>query len=147
METEFVQTTSSNITCSDGVQSARPTLITVKEAAQRLGISTSTVYRVDRHHGPFSFIVDGRWIFIDRTSFESYLANSRGIPASDNRQDAPDQPKPVDDVGPQSEIGESQVEPFKNLPLSALTPTSRSGGQRELIITDRRGPFVVLYVS
>lgn len=51
-------------------------VISVREAAHRLGVSLSTVYRVDRRNGPFRFVPSGRRIFIDAVSFERYLGES-----------------------------------------------------------------------
>ena len=36
-------------------QGPRSLLISVRQAALRLGVSKSTVYRIDREHGPFRF--------------------------------------------------------------------------------------------
>jgi hypothetical protein len=59
-----------SIASAQGVRSAA---ITIKNAAQQLGISLSTAYRFNREEGPLKFILNGRRIFIDRVSFDSYL--------------------------------------------------------------------------
>jgi hypothetical protein len=58
-------------------------LIRVGQAVPRLGVSKSTVYRINRKLGPFRFVLDGRRIFIGQASFESHLADIRGMRADD----------------------------------------------------------------
>lgn len=123
-------------------QSARPNLITAKEAAQRLGVSRSTVYRIDREIGPFRFVVDGRWILIDQASFESHIANIRG-----NRSDVlevgsvlPSQ-QAVNEPETLSETDERQLTASEMATPKASTSISTREGQRELLMPEYRHPF------
>ena len=85
---------------SDGSQGSQPNLITVKDAARRLGVSKSTVYRFDRDDGPLRFIVDSRPILIENDSFETHLANIRRhitepcSPADEVFRDCPQEEQP-----------------------------------------------------
>lgn len=150
MATKLNGTTAENVLDAVDAQSARPSRITVKEAALRLCVSKSTAYRIDRTNGPFRFIVEGRRIFIDSASFESHLANIRGIRADDC-------PLQVESVLPchepaegpemQSQIDELQVNTVATAIPSGSLPDSRSGGQRELTMRQCHQPFIVFYVS
>ena len=80
-----------------GSLGSQPLLITVKDAARRLGVSKSTVYRFDRSHGCLRFVIDGRRVFIEEASFETYLANANrrkggiDLPADEFPPDCPQQ--------------------------------------------------------
>jgi excisionase family DNA binding protein len=148
MKTESDQSQSERILTSNENQRAEQDRLTVKEVAHRLGVSLSTIYRVDRDHGPFAFIVIGRRIFIDLASFESYLASTRGLRANDDQLGD-------DNVGqcrqaalkPESESQTDalQIEPSKTKATASSLPASKSGGQRELIMRESSPPRVICY--
>lgn len=150
MTTEPSRNNSSNLMDVDDAQSARPALVTVKQAAKSLGVSRSTVYRIDREHGPLRFIISGRWIFIEKASLESYAASRRGIRADDCPLEIKSvllcqQPATVPET--KSHIDELQVVTSGTTMASTSHLASGSGGQRELIMRDHRQPFVVLFFS
>ena len=142
-----------NSTCvqhSDEPQCSQPNLITVKDAARRLGVSKSTVYRFDRDNGPLRFVVDGRPILIENDSFETYLANIRrcetelGSPADEAPRDCPQEEQPE---RTNSQMGEIRLEaPTHILPSDAPRPTS-SSGQREDILPRRQALAMFCYQS
>ena len=144
-------TSQGNSTCvqhSDEPQCSQPNLITVKDAARRLGVSKSTVYRFDRDDGPLRFVVDGRPILIENASFETYLANIRrpeiepGSPADEVPRDCPQEEQPE---RTNSQMGEIQLEvPTHILPSDAPRPTS-SSGQREDIRPRRHAAGFLYY--
>lgn len=47
-------------------------LLTVKQAAEQLGIRKSRIYRMDRQKGPLRFTTRGRRIYVDQESVETY---------------------------------------------------------------------------
>ena len=150
MTTEPSRSKSKNLMGVADAQSARPALVTVKEAAQRLGVSRSKVYRIDREIGPFRFVVDGRWIFIDQASLESHIANSRDSRTDDGLPRAGSVlpcHQPGTESDSQSEIDEPRFSATETATPSASLPTSCRGGQRELIMREHPQPFVVFYVS
>jgi len=114
-------------------------LVSIKEAAQRLRVSRSTAYRIDRINGPFRFVTSGRRIFIDLKSFDDYLgANTPSeavpIPEPEKRQSHMDIEPARDDL-------KIQVPAPAQLPKVNLPP--KSCGQRELILSGRERPFVI----
>jgi excisionase family DNA binding protein len=118
-----------------GEQNASTLLITVKEAAMRLGVSRSTVYRADREHGPLRFFMDGRWISIDLASLESFQARIKRNPGSDKLQRVegvwPGQR--TEDESVSQFMGDALgIEPSETTLPSPPISESRSGGQREL---------------
>jgi excisionase family DNA binding protein len=136
-----------SILTSAGGDSQSP-LISVTEAAQRLGVSRSTVYRIDRKNGPFRFVADGRRIFIDLTSFEAHLTNTL--------RSEPEPPLQTDDVliqCPQEGDEERTDLQAREAPTVTTQPVpSRqsaiplpSHGQREGTIPKRDRAFVVFY--
>lgn len=58
--------------------------ITVKEAARRLNVSPSKIYRMDRTDGPFPIAKIGWHVFIELAGFESFLAGNLCQPSSDS---------------------------------------------------------------
>jgi hypothetical protein len=116
---------------------SQPNLITVKDAARRLGVSKSTVYRIDRNDGPFRFVVDSRRIFIESASFETFLANT-GRNGTESELTAND--VSIDSIqGEQPERTPSQidampVEPPRPSPFRDVPHTISSSGQRENIL-------------
>ena len=142
-----------NTTCiGDGVAShcSQPNLITVKDAARRLGASRTTVYRIDRNDGPFRFVVDGRRIFIESASFESFLANTgrngteSELTADDVPLDCPqeEQPERTDFRTDDMPVEESRPTPPGDVP----SPVS-SSGQREYIPPRHYVPGLLWYHS
>jgi excisionase family DNA binding protein len=149
MTTETCRTNSSKVVDAADAQSVRPQLITVKEAAQKLGVSRSTVYRVDRENGPFRFVVDGRWIFIEQESFESHIANSRGNRADEGLlkiDSALPCQQPANESETQSETDEPQLTAPEMATLNASLSTSTRQGQRELIMREHRHSFAFFYI-
>jgi excisionase family DNA binding protein len=138
------------ILTSKEIQGAQPNRLTAKEAAHRLGVSLSTIYRIDREHGPFRFVLDGRRIFIDQASLELHLANIRGVHADDGAHAVasfPPCPRPATEVQTQPQIAEPMIETFETMTPQASLPASGSGGQRDLIMRARSGPCIITYQS
>lgn len=141
---------SRTILAGGDAQCAQPAFISVKEAAQRLGVSRSTVYRINRDRGPFSFTVDGRKIYIDYPSFELHLARKRGIGGEPEM--GPDEQSHLcpDDRNPK----QTDPQPLAlqinagNAAVQNGHPTSiTSGGQRDLVLTKQFRPALVCYQS
>lgn len=150
MNKELGKVNSRNVLKTVGVKSARPTVITVNQAAQRLGVSRSTVYRINRVCGPFLFIVDGRRIFIDVSSFELHLASIIGVHADDDSPRAESIRQilqPANEPKAESQVHESPIEMSETAGPGASLPASTSCGQRELIMRDRTGPCIICYPS
>jgi excisionase family DNA binding protein len=149
MTTETCRTNSSNLVDAAEGQSALTAVISVKEAAQRLGVSRSTVYRIDREIGPFRFIVDGRRIFIDEESLESHIANDicnrtdDGLPKVGSVVPC-QQPAKKSDA--QSETDELQLTAPEMAKLNASLSTSTRQGQRDLIMREHRHSFAFFYI-
>lgn len=141
---------STRVLHSDGSQGSQPNLITVKDAARRLGVSKSTVYRFDREDGPFRFIVNGRPIFIENDSFETYLANT-----GRNRAELDTAADDVLPEGPQEDQPEQSDPRMGEMPSMASTPTPpvdvarsiSSSGQRENILPRRDALAMFFYQS
>jgi excisionase family DNA binding protein len=150
MTTEPSGTSSRSIYNMADALSARLQLITVKEAAQRLGVSRFKVYRIDRKTGPFRFVVDGRRIFIDQASLETHIGNCRGNRSHNGLLEVggvlPCQ-QPANDSETQSETDEVRLTAPEMATLNASPSTSTRQGQRELIMRDHPRSFVVFYVS
>jgi len=117
--------------------------MSVKEAADRLGLARWKVYRIPRKGGPFLFILAGHRVFIDVASFELHLRNVAGICANDC-------PAPAEYVQPaQQPVKALDTQPRIH-PLPAASPKapvpstaslpSRSGGQRENFMRAPSGP-------
>ena len=138
------------ILTSKEIQGAQPNRLTAKEAAHRLGVSLSTIYRIDRVHGPFAFIIIGRWIFIDLTSFNAHLVNIGGIQAADGPLE--DESvwqclQPANKPEAKSQIDEPQIESSKPAEPCAALPASKSSGQRGLVMRESSGPYLFWYPS
>ena len=133
-----------------GSECSRPNLITVKDAARRLGVSKNTVYRFDRNNGPFRIVVDGRRIFIEKVSFEAYMAN---IGPTETESDLTADDVPVD--CPQEEQPEQTDFRTDDMPVEASGPTPpcdvrspvSSSGQREYILPRQYVPGLLWYHS
>jgi hypothetical protein len=150
MTTKLGKINSKSILNAAAAQSTRSTVITAKQAAQRLGVSRSTIYRVDRVRGPFQFIIDGRRIFIDLTSFASHLADIRGIRADDDPlrvESMVQYQHPANEPKAEPQTDELQIESSKTAISGASLPASDGGGQRDLIMREPTGPCVVCYPS
>lgn len=119
-------------------------LISVKEAAQRLGVSRSKAYRIDRKNGPFLFLTVGRRIFINLASFEGHLASKPGS--------APEAPLQTDEGQRLCRKGGVDRE-AREAPAGATQPAQSSQsasplpgcGQRDLIMPNPSLPFIVMY--
>ena len=131
---------STRVLHSDGSQGSQPNLITVKDAARRLGVSKSTVYRFDREDGPFRFIVNGRPIFIENDSFETYLANTgrnRAEPDTAADDVPPDCPQEEQPERTDSRTDAMPVDPPRPSPFRDVPHAISSSGQRENILPRR----------
>jgi excisionase family DNA binding protein len=148
MTTEHSKTNSRDIRDVAAAPIARPSLITVREAAQRLAVSRSTVYRIDRETGPFRFVVDGRRIFIDQASLESHIANSRRNRSNDGplkvESVLPCQ-QPANESETRSETDQLQLTAPEMATLNASLSTSTRQGQRELIMREHRQSCAFFY--
>lgn len=148
MTTESTQARSMPTCCARDSRSSQPQLITVKDAARRLGASRSTVYRIDRNDGPLRFVVDGRRIFIDTASFETFLANTGGN-GTESELTADD--VPIDSIqGEQAErtppkIDAMPAEPPRPSPFRDVPHTISSSGQRENILPRRHAAGFLYY--
>ena len=83
MKTESSQTHLRNKPVAGDAQRVGPKTMSVKEAADRLGVSRWKVYRIPRKGGPFRFILEGHRVLIDVDSFELHLRNVAGICAKE----------------------------------------------------------------
>jgi hypothetical protein len=150
MTKESSNAISTSILQAGEAQRAIPSSIDVKGAAKRLGVSTSTVYRLDREHGPIRFLSTMRPITIDFRSLETHVANIKSIERD---------PELVSDVVPCScpyEEHAENTEPRTNEVLAEPThpPASTRScypslrcGQRELALTKRDGAAFIGYFS
>jgi hypothetical protein len=117
--------------------------MSVKEAADRLGVPRWKVYRIDRKKGPFRFVLEGRRVFIDVASFELHLRNIAGICANDcpalaENVEQVQQPVKVLDTQP---LVDRQQPASLDAPMPRMPPLpSRGGGQREHIMRAPSGP-------
>jgi excisionase family DNA binding protein len=150
MEADYSQTTSTVNATDTSAQSKRTTLITVGEAAQRLGVSKSTAYRINRKSGPFLFASVGRRVYIDRVSFEIHAAGLRGI----ERQTEVGTDKGLPEAQDQDVEATAGSQPSGRPPkppdfvaaISSILELNRSG-QRELIIRPRNGLGILSYLA
>jgi excisionase family DNA binding protein len=123
-------------------------LISVAEAARRLGVSKSTIYRFDRKNGPFRFVADRRRIFIDLASFEIHLTSTPGIEPVPSLQTDEGQ-----HLCPQEREAEKADLETREVPVVAIPAAPASDpvslwtwcGPREPIVPKRSGAFVVFY--
>ena len=148
MTTESTQQNSTYVPDATCTLGATQTNITVKEAARRLGISRSSAYRIDRHGGPFRFIIDGRRIFIDQASLESHIASITGagaIKIPNHAESKQPLPQSVGEPCNQPQVDEPPCAPSETLTPTASLPVSRSEGQRGLIMRQRRQAFIAYY--
>jgi excisionase family DNA binding protein len=128
---------------------AKERLITVKQAAQRLGVSPSTVYRMRRRSGKFRFVVRGWRVFVDAEDLERFLAPRTpavAFPESCIRPTASDEPPQAPEQG-QSIVYGSQPE-LAELKPAAATAGDRHpkyGAQRELRWPDQWPPLRVSF--
>ena len=140
MAHEAFQSNSTRILPTTTAPCSRSNLITVKDAARRLGVSRSAVYRIDRNDGPFRFVVDGRRIFIENASFETFLANTGrngtepDTAADDVTCDCPQEEQPERTP---SQVDAMPVEPPRPSPFRDVPHTLSSTGQRENILPRR----------
>src|SRR5208283_1108367 len=79
MSKESIRVNSTRILQARDAQRALPLAVNVREAAKRLRLSTSAVYRLDREHGPIHFLSTTRPIAIDLVSLETQVANIKSI--------------------------------------------------------------------
>jgi len=144
------QGNSTRVLHSDDSQCSKPNLITVKDAARRLGVSKSTVYRFDRDNGPLRFVVDGRPILIENDSFETYLANIHrpetepGSPEDEGLCDCPQEEQP-DRTTPI--MGEKPLEASTDTPPCDVPRPISSSGQRDHIVPRSYAPGLLYYTG
>jgi excisionase family DNA binding protein len=148
MKTNPKQTASQINLSTPEARSDQALRISVKEAAQRLGVSKSTVYRIDRKNGPFRFVNDGRRIFIELASLENHMgvaAVSEPEPPllTDGGQALC--PHERDAVGTELETREAPVLAPQAAPITAPASLVTWCGPREPFIPRRGGPFVIFY--
>lgn len=123
-------------------------VLSVKAVAFHLGVSRSTVYRIDRLDGPFRFIIDGRRIFVDAASFEIYLSNAGTLQLSENPVSAeivPTEYQLADIVEAMPLISSRVVGPPEVARQSATSLPEGSAGQRELMMRQSNGPSFFSY--
>jgi hypothetical protein len=124
--------------------------INVRQAAQMLGVSKSTIYRTDREHGPFRFVLDGRRIFIDFASFENYLATITGSRSSalrESEQSIRTEQQLAAGADTESPVTEPTIETCETTKSTTSIPASRSSGQRELFPRASPNFCVITYQS
>ncbi|HUY86653.1 MAG TPA: helix-turn-helix domain-containing protein, partial [Acidimicrobiales bacterium] len=84
--------------------------IKVREAAKRLRVSISTVYRLDREHGPIRFLSKTRPITIDPVSLENHGAITKSIELGPELvTDGVPCPCPYEEQTEQTESGTSEM--------------------------------------
>jgi len=163
-ETQSTSVRANTITaeCCNGSNDVEGSRVSVREAAEQLGKSTSTVYRFDRKNGPFGFLKEGRRLFIDARSFGAYLANlseTNPAPPSEGDSKAAPASEPVTGV-PQEQITGNQSnqptqpilgEPPATKPIAKVegpqteVPQRQSSGQRPLVLRARPPAIVIFY--
>jgi excisionase family DNA binding protein len=112
--------------------------VSVKDAAMKLGVSRSTVYRMNRAHGPLRFVRRGRRVFIDVLEFNRYIQS----------QEHSHKLYRTSDQEPQRSISGGSSAKATELLHAPDNKTVRNGsGQRELVIPERLGPSVVLFLA
>jgi hypothetical protein len=150
MKTESSQTHLRNKPDAADAQRVDPTTMSVKEAADRLGVPCWKVYRMDRKEGPFRFVLEGRRVFIDVTSFELHLRNVAGICANDClalAENVEPVQQPVKVLDTQLLVDRQQpASPDAPMPRTSPLP-SRGGGQREHIMRVPSGPSFFSFPS
>jgi excisionase family DNA binding protein len=105
--------------------------MSVREAAQSLGITAAKVYKMDRVNGPFRISKRGRRVLIDRRDFDRYLGERFTLKQpADSSISTVTQKKPA---------GENHI------PIPNTRPESAGCGQRDLVFPGIR-PFVVIYM-
>ena len=120
----------------------------VAEAANRLGKSRSTVYRLRFKPGPIQFVRDGRRVYVDLALLEEFLA--RTADASDAAQQAPSASNR--DLQAQLDICALESAPYCAETDQPATPSgqateSSSCGQRDLIFTQRRFAYIATWLA
>ena len=132
---------------SRGSEADTSPLICVKEAAHWLGVSKSTVYRLDRVHGPFRFVVVGRRIYVDLHSFDIYRLSR--LEAQGNRDSDPVVEAPAGCQAPNAMDTTSRDQ------CSAYEPSAKESGcvenpgrsgQRLLVIEPRHSAFIATLI-
>lgn len=104
----------------------RSEFLSVREAANALGVHARKIYRMDRAHGPFTILKWGWKVLVERDSFDRYVRS----------------------LGPKDHSGkpeECAPAPDYERPKIAHV-VSKATGQRELFVPARR-PFVVIYMA
>jgi excisionase family DNA binding protein len=109
--------------------------LTVKKVALRLGVSTSTVYRM-REHSPFPFIKDRRFVLIEKDGFEAYLLARRSGtagPELDTTETTELQQSAEPIAGARSQLGEDSQLTVPTLLPDTPQQASTMNGQRDLL--------------
>ena len=129
----------------EGSTHSQQLMLTVRVAAERLGKSTGSIYKLDRVHGPFRFAKRGRRIYIDAASFERYLAGQQESADSTGpdmtghlSKNSCDNDKEVSSPVTQHE-GQDAPSPAR------IRETG--SGQRELTIRPGRHAFLAVYTA
>jgi DNA-binding MurR/RpiR family transcriptional regulator len=148
MTKQSSKTNSTSILQTADAQSARPIHINVKAAAKRLGVSTSTVYRLDREHGPIRFLSTKRPIAVDLVSLETHLTHTGGIELEpdfhlDEERSLSTHKEKVEQI--HSDAREVPVVATPSAPTSDPASLVTWCGPREPFIPRRGGPFVIFY--
>jgi|GEM_PF-4541925 len=121
-------------------------LICVKEAAHRLGVSKSTIYRFDRVNGPFRFIIEGRRIYVDLNSFDVFRLSR--LEAHDKNDS---EPAVESRAGSQAStaaelVSEEQCSSDEpNAKESGYAEKAGRCGQRPLVIKPRHSAFIATF--
>ena len=111
--------------------------LSVREVADLLGVSRSTVYRMDRKNGPLKIWKRGRRVLFDRCDFERYLASRTAAACSPAEEQNPDH-----SAAAQSD----SHSPVATLLIPDPKEEGYRSGQRDLIMPNRMLP-VVFYLA
>jgi excisionase family DNA binding protein len=150
MKANSSQTTATASVTDTRAQGQESPLITVSEVAQRLGVSKSTAYRINRKNGPFLFVSVGSRVYIDRVSFEIHLAVLRGddsqpeVETHEGFHEAQQQDV-MHSTG--SQPSDRPLRPPDFTPAISPLPELARSGERNLIIRPRNGQAFLSYLA
>jgi hypothetical protein len=125
-------------TFEQGASSEEPRC-SVKEAARRMQKNPSTIYRMRRRPGPLRFVLDGRRIYIELESLETFLSCdvSNLATLETTPPEGPDKCIPAIDEKNQNDDSRDQRE-------DRVEVAGRSG-QRALILPPKKLCLAILY--
>ena len=150
MTKESITASSTSSPQASDAQRVFPLAVNVREAAKRLGVSRSAVYRLDREHGPIRFLSVKRPIAIDLASLEAQVANANSIEREPElTTDGLPCPCPHEAQAEQTEWGTSEMSmdtAQSAPPMRPMSPSS-SCGQRDLRLIRRNGAAVITYLT